>query len=404
MTCPDARFKSGRDDRVECGLVSCPATGQSRRNARRMSLRNPRPRPPRRQARADLGLRQDRHRRVRRARSPRTASRSSRPAAPRKRLREAGLAGDRRLRRHRLSRDDGRAREDAASADPRRAAGAARRCRRIADAMEDARHRARSTASSSISTRSRRRWRVGADRGEAIENIDIGGPAMIRAAAKNHACVAVVTDPADYAAIAECAASEGGSLSLELPQRLAAKAFARTAAYDAAISGWFADALGRASCRSADRSPAGCASGCATARTRTRRPRFYLDRRARRRRRHGTPGAGQGALLQQHQRHRRRLRAGRRVRSASMPPSPSSSTPIPAASAIGGDARWRPTTRRSRCDPVSAFGGIVAVNRALDAEGGARRSPRSSPRSSSRRMRTKRGVAVFAEEESAPAR
>ena len=81
----------------------------------------------------------------------------------------------------------------------------------------------------------------GADAAETIENIDIGGPAMIRAAAKNAAWVAVVTDPGDYAAI--LAALREGGVSRSLRARLAAKAFARTAAYDAAIAGWYARAV-----------------------------------------------------------------------------------------------------------------------------------------------------------------
>ena len=76
-----------------------------------------------------------------------------------------------------------------------------------------------------------------------IENIDIGGPAMIRSAAKNHAFVAVCTDKAGLdQAIAALKAE--GSTSLELRRQLAARAFARTAAYDAAVSGWFAKATG----------------------------------------------------------------------------------------------------------------------------------------------------------------
>jgi phosphoribosylaminoimidazolecarboxamide formyltransferase/IMP cyclohydrolase len=76
----------------------------------------------------------------------------------------------------------------------------------------------------------------GAGRDEVIENIDIGGPSMVRSAAKNHAYVAIVTDPADYAGIIE---SEGMT-NLEQRKWLAAKAFSSTAAYDAAIAGWFA--------------------------------------------------------------------------------------------------------------------------------------------------------------------
>jgi len=78
----------------------------------------------------------------------------------------------------------------------------------------------------------------GAGRDACIENIDIGGPALIRAAAKNHGFVAVVTDPADYAAVMAEMAAQGGATTLALRQRLARTAFAHTAAYDAAIAGW----------------------------------------------------------------------------------------------------------------------------------------------------------------------
>jgi len=74
----------------------------------------------------------------------------------------------------------------------------------------------------------------GAARDEIIENIDIGGPSMVRSAAKNHAYVAIVTDPADYDAVAQ------GSTTIEQRKAFAAKAFAATAAYDAMISSWFA--------------------------------------------------------------------------------------------------------------------------------------------------------------------
>jgi phosphoribosylaminoimidazolecarboxamide formyltransferase/IMP cyclohydrolase len=73
-----------------------------------------------------------------------------------------------------------------------------------------------------------------AARDEIIENIDIGGPSMVRSAAKNHAFVAIVTDPADYAAIAR------GETTLDERRKLAAKAFAATATYDSMIASWFA--------------------------------------------------------------------------------------------------------------------------------------------------------------------
>jgi phosphoribosylaminoimidazolecarboxamide formyltransferase/IMP cyclohydrolase len=78
---------------------------------------------------------------------------------------------------------------------------------------------------------------------DCIENIDIGGPAMIRAAAKNHTDVAVVVEPTDYDKVLAELAEHSGMTSLELRQKLAAKAYARTAAYDAAISNWFAETL-----------------------------------------------------------------------------------------------------------------------------------------------------------------
>ncbi|NIJ21337.1 phosphoribosylaminoimidazolecarboxamide formyltransferase/IMP cyclohydrolase [Sphingomonas naasensis] len=74
----------------------------------------------------------------------------------------------------------------------------------------------------------------GAARDEIIENIDIGGPSMVRSAAKNHDSVAILTDPADYALV------HGGSTTLEQRRKFAAKAYAATAAYDAAIASWFA--------------------------------------------------------------------------------------------------------------------------------------------------------------------
>ena len=85
----------------------------------------------------------------------------------------------------------------------------------------------------------------GATYGECVENIDIGGPAMIRAAAKNHDFVTVLTDIAQYdAALAEIA--EHGGTTLATRRRLAGEAYARTAAYDAAIAAWFAGQRGEA--------------------------------------------------------------------------------------------------------------------------------------------------------------
>jgi len=80
----------------------------------------------------------------------------------------------------------------------------------------------------------------GADRDEIIENIDIGGPSMVRSAAKNHAYVTIVTDPADYAGLLAELAETDGATRITFRKLMAARAFAATAAYDSMISQWFA--------------------------------------------------------------------------------------------------------------------------------------------------------------------
>jgi phosphoribosylaminoimidazolecarboxamide formyltransferase / IMP cyclohydrolase len=92
---------------------------------------------------------------------------------------------------------------------------------------------------------------------EAIEQIDVGGPTMIRAAAKNHAAVAVLTDPSQYPAVLEELNATGGSLSDATRFRLAQEAFRRTAQYDAAIAAWLSSE--KASTAPSDASPIGSA-------------------------------------------------------------------------------------------------------------------------------------------------
>lgn len=84
---------------------------------------------------------------------------------------------------------------------------------------------------------------AGGDYPTTVENIDIGGPAMIRASAKNHAYVTVLTDPSDYPALLDALKADDCQTTYALRQQFAAKAFARTAAYDSVISNWFAEAL-----------------------------------------------------------------------------------------------------------------------------------------------------------------
>ncbi len=80
--------------------------------------------------------------------------------------------------------------------------------------------------------------REGVTEAEAVEQIDIGGPCMIRAAAKNHRFVTVVTDPRQYDMVSNDMDAHGGATSLGVRKHLAAAAFTRTAAYDSAISAW----------------------------------------------------------------------------------------------------------------------------------------------------------------------
>jgi phosphoribosylaminoimidazolecarboxamide formyltransferase / IMP cyclohydrolase len=87
---------------------------------------------------------------------------------------------------------------------------------------------------------------------DAVENIDIGGPAMVRAAAKNHASVTVVVDPSDYRELLDELAANQGSTNVAMRQKLAAKAFAHTAQYDAMVSAYFTGAIGGAAPTFAD--------------------------------------------------------------------------------------------------------------------------------------------------------
>ena len=111
----------------------------------------------------------------------------------------------------------------------------------------------------------------GASDDACIENIDIGGPALIRAAAKNHEFVTVLIEPDQYTAVLDEMAAHGGT-TFALRRRLAGEAYARTATYDAAIAGWFAEAARRAVSAAHGDSPERCVRRCATVRTRIRQP------------------------------------------------------------------------------------------------------------------------------------
>lgn len=79
---------------------------------------------------------------------------------------------------------------------------------------------------------------------QCIENIDIGGPSMLRSTAKNHAFTTIVTSPDQYEEVKKCMEENNGGTTLEMRKRFAARAFSLSAAYDSAIAGWFTKELG----------------------------------------------------------------------------------------------------------------------------------------------------------------
>jgi phosphoribosylaminoimidazolecarboxamide formyltransferase/IMP cyclohydrolase len=204
----------------------------------------------------------------------------------------------------------------------------------------------------------------GADFATCIENIDIGGPAMIRAAAKNHADVAVAVSPDDYAAILADLAAHGG-VRLALRRLLAARAYARTAAYDAAISGWFANAVG-------DDTPAHRSFGGALGEALRygenphQKAAFYRNGDPR-------PGVATARQVQGKQLSYNNLNDTDAAYEAVAEFDPARAAavvivkhanPCGVAEADSLEAAYRLALR---ADPVSAFGGIVALNRTLDA-------------------------------------
>ncbi|MCX8569037.1 bifunctional phosphoribosylaminoimidazolecarboxamide formyltransferase/IMP cyclohydrolase [Aminobacter sp. MET-1] len=207
---------------------------------------------------------------------------------------------------------------------------------------------------------------AGGDYASIVENIDIGGPAMVRASAKNHAYVAIVTDPADYKDVLDAIVANNGALPLAFRKKLAAKAFARTAAYDAAISGWFADAL---EIENPDWRAFGgrLQSVMRYGENPHQQAGFYLtgDKR---------PGVATATQLQGKQLSYNNINdtdaafelVGEfdSVRTAAVAIIKHAN---PCGVAEGGSLR-EAYEKALACDPVSAFGGIVALNRILDAE------------------------------------
>ena len=206
----------------------------------------------------------------------------------------------------------------------------------------------------------------GAEPAAIVENIDIGGPAMIRAGAKNHGYVAVVVDPVDYEEILDALEAGEGETDFALRQRLAARAYARTAAYDAAVSQWFAGATGDAMPRR--RSFAGFLSEpLRYGENPHQSAGFYKTGEAR-------PGVATARQVQGKALSYNNINdtdaAFELV--AEFDPARTAAVAIikhanPCGVAEGGDL-IEAYRRALACDPVSAFGGIVALNRRLDAE------------------------------------
>ena len=244
-----------------------------------------------------------------------------RPAAPRARSPSAGLAVTDVGTLHRLPGDARRPREDAASQGARAASSRAATCRRTRRRCASTASRP-STSSWSTSIRSARPSRKpGCTLEDAIENIDIGGPSMVRAAAKNWPHVGVVVDPADYPAMLAELARAAARCRDATRFRLMRKAFAHTASYDGAIANWLTarDADGDAQRAGPTRStsPASRCRTCATARTRTSPPRSIATSRRRAGTHRDVPAAaGQGAVVQQRRRQRRRVGVREDVRRA----------------------------------------------------------------------------------------
>ena len=205
----------------------------------------------------------------------------------------------------------------------------------------------------------------GAPFDDCVENIDIGGPAMIRAAAKNHAGVTVIVDPEDYARVLDAMQQHGGATTLELRKALAAKAFARTAAYDAAIGGWFTDTLG-------DHTPSWRSIGGRLVQELRygenphQRAAFYKT---------GERRAGVATVTQ----HQGKELSYNNLNDtdaafelvAEFDPSVAAAVAIikhanPCGVALGATLA-EAYAKALRCDPVSAFGGIIALNGLIDA-------------------------------------
>ena len=204
----------------------------------------------------------------------------------------------------------------------------------------------------------------GADYETCIENIDIGGPAMIRAAAKNHGFVSVVVDVEDYAPLLAELEANDGQTTLGFRQRLAQTAYARTGAYDAAVSGWMAGAIGVNAPRR--RAVAGTlAQTLRYGENPHQSATFYTDGS-------GRPGVATATQLQGKELSYNNINdtdAAFELVSEFDPAQGPACAIIKHANPCGvarGDTLQQAYSRAFDCDRTSAFGGIIALNHPLD--------------------------------------
>jgi len=205
----------------------------------------------------------------------------------------------------------------------------------------------------------------GADHATCIENIDIGGPAMIRAASKNHRFVTVLTDPADYQPLLDQLAAHDGATTMAFRQKMALTAYSRTAAYDAAVSNWLAGEIGETAPRY--RSFAGkLAQGLRYGENPHQGAAFYVDGS----KREGVATAKQWQGKELSYNNINDTDAAFELVAEFAAADGAAVAIIKHANPCGvaqGATLAEAYARAYECDRTSAFGGIVALNQPLDA-------------------------------------
>jgi phosphoribosylaminoimidazolecarboxamide formyltransferase/IMP cyclohydrolase len=199
--------------------------------------------------------------------------------------------------------------------------------------------------------------RHGVTESDVIETIDVGGPAMVRAAAKNFHSVAVVTDPERYGFLLEELQGSGGELSLDTRRELAGEAFSHTASYDVTVAGWFSDTEPFPERLALDFVKV---TDLAYGENPHQRAAYYRDSGARR---HLLSRVEQLGGRQLSFNNLGDLHAARTMVSAFQVPAVAIiKHGIPAGLAVGASVEDA-YERALACDPIAAYGGVIAVNR-----------------------------------------